>query len=330
MNPSFSIIIPVYNVAPYLCECLNSILNQTFQEWEAICVDDGSTDRSGEILDDYCRMDSRFKVIHKENGGVSSSRNVGIDSATGDWIAFVDADDVWAPWTLEYVSRAIKEDKDVDLVRFDTLDFPENGNHPWDVSSSTPYVFEIEDISERIDAMNVTNYFGGKTYRRDIVSGVRFSNYTVGEDLLFLMQCMNRARKQVHVKACCYGYRQRFSSASHSYVSTRKMKDMLGYIPRILESYDSSSKSIDKFLWRIFSNQLMEQFFVSFIKMDSDVRQELWSEWMFTLGNVLRLKKLQCFQKFRIKMLLIMPILPVAYILCYIPYYMKVKYGLKR
>ena len=150
-------------------------------------------------------------------------------------------------------------------------------------------------------------------------------DYTFGEDLLFLMQCMDRAKKQIYVNACCYGYRQRFGSASHSGISTRKLKDMLGYIPRILQSYDSSSKFIDKRLWRIYSNKLLEQFFVSLIKMNNAEIQKLWSEWINTLGNVLHLKKLQCFQKFRIKMLLIMPHFSIAYVLCYMPYYIKVK-----
>ncbi len=88
-----SIIIPVYNVEKYLKDCLNSILNQSFYDIEIILVDDGSTDSSGKICDDYALKDSRIRVFHKENGGVSIARNLGLDKALGDWVMFVDADD---------------------------------------------------------------------------------------------------------------------------------------------------------------------------------------------------------------------------------------------
>ena len=100
MTPFFSIIIPVYNVAPYLRECLDSVLAQTFTDWEAICVDDGSTDCSGAILDEYAAKDSRFRVIHQPNAGVSAARNKGLDIVQGQWIWFVDGDDYLMPLAL--------------------------------------------------------------------------------------------------------------------------------------------------------------------------------------------------------------------------------------
>ena len=92
-----SVIVPVYNVAPYLRECLDSLLAQTCADWEAVCVDDGSTDGSGAILDEYAANDPRFRVIHQKNAGVSAARNAAIDVAKGEWIAFLDADDAVSP-----------------------------------------------------------------------------------------------------------------------------------------------------------------------------------------------------------------------------------------
>ena len=89
-----SIIIPIYNVERYLEETINSVLKQTFTDFELILVDDGSTDNSGKICDKYAQKDSRVKVIHKPNGGVSSARNAGVDNATGEFIGFVDSDDI--------------------------------------------------------------------------------------------------------------------------------------------------------------------------------------------------------------------------------------------
>lgn len=93
MNPKISVIVPVYNTEKYLHRCVDSILAQTFTDFELLLVNDGSTDGSGAICDEYAQKDSRVRVFHKENGGVSSARNIGIDNAQGDWITFIDSDD---------------------------------------------------------------------------------------------------------------------------------------------------------------------------------------------------------------------------------------------
>lgn len=94
MQPQFSFVVPVYNVAQYLREFMDSVLSQTETNWEAICVDDGSTDDSGVILDEYAAKDDRFVVVHQTNAGVSVARNVGLDHVRGDWFFIVDPDDV--------------------------------------------------------------------------------------------------------------------------------------------------------------------------------------------------------------------------------------------
>lgn len=112
-----SVIVPVFNVAPYLRDCLDSLCVQTFSEWEAVCVDDGSTDSSGAILDEYAAKDHRFRVIHQSNGGVSAARNRAIDAARGDWLGFLDGDDTierdWFERMIKHASNA------VDLVHSD-------------------------------------------------------------------------------------------------------------------------------------------------------------------------------------------------------------------
>lgn len=93
MNPIISIIIPVYNAEKTLNRCVDSVLNQTFHDWELLLIDDGSKDRSMYLCDEYALKDKRIKVFHKKNGGVSSARNMGLDYARGEWITFVDSDD---------------------------------------------------------------------------------------------------------------------------------------------------------------------------------------------------------------------------------------------
>lgn len=97
MNKLITVIVPVYNVAKYLEKCVKSIQDQTYKSLEIILVDDGSTDSSGAICDKYATEDSRIRVIHKPNGGLSSARNAGLDAATGDYVGFIDSDDYIAP-----------------------------------------------------------------------------------------------------------------------------------------------------------------------------------------------------------------------------------------
>ena len=115
-SPLVSVIVPVYNVAPYLEQCLDSIVNQTYRNLEIILVDDGSTDESGAICDRYAEQDSRIKVVHKENGGQSSARNVALDMMMGEWVLFVDSDDWIELNTLELLFE--QKDERADLVEF--------------------------------------------------------------------------------------------------------------------------------------------------------------------------------------------------------------------
>ena len=113
--PLVSIIIPVYNVEKYLPKCIDSIITQTYKTIEIILVDDGSDDSSRQICDEYASVDSRIKVIHKDNGGVSSARNRGLDIATGEWVLFVDADDILPNDALDYYAEVVNKN-DVDMV----------------------------------------------------------------------------------------------------------------------------------------------------------------------------------------------------------------------
>ena len=101
-----SVIVPVYQVEAYLPQCIDSILAQTFRDFELILVDDGSQDRSGAICDEYAGRDERVRVLHKENGGLSDARNAGLEQAKGDYFLFVDSDDFIAPMMLEQIGRA--------------------------------------------------------------------------------------------------------------------------------------------------------------------------------------------------------------------------------
>ena len=109
-----SIIVPVYNAEKTLNRCVSSILSQTFQDWELLLIDDGSTDRSGKLCDEYAAKDQRIKVFHKKNGGVSSARNIGLDHAKGQWVTFVDCDD----WIVDSALDIDYDETNEDLLLF--------------------------------------------------------------------------------------------------------------------------------------------------------------------------------------------------------------------
>lgn len=123
-SPLFSIILPIYKVEEYLNECVDSILNQSFINYEIILVDDGSPDRCPEICDKYAKNDERIRVIHKKNGGLSSARNRGVEFAKGEYIIFVDSDDYWNDTgALAEIARKIEELKSVDVLIFNNIDY---------------------------------------------------------------------------------------------------------------------------------------------------------------------------------------------------------------
>lgn len=117
MAPKISIIIPMYNVEKYLRRCLDSVKNQTFSDWQAILVDDGSPDKSGEIAESYAKKDKRFIVVHKENGGLSDARNAGMPFAKGEYIMYLDSDDFIHPQTME-IAYFMAQQNNSDIVSF--------------------------------------------------------------------------------------------------------------------------------------------------------------------------------------------------------------------
>ena len=124
--PAISVIIPIYNVEKYLRRCLDSVKNQTFPDWEAICVNDGSPDNSAEILEEYAKKDARFKIVNKENGGLSDARNAGMAVASGKYILYLDSDDFIHPQTMEIAySLALRDGSDIVSFRYDRIYRPQ-------------------------------------------------------------------------------------------------------------------------------------------------------------------------------------------------------------
>lgn len=218
MKDKISIIVPVYNVEKYLAECVDSITKQTYQNLEVILVNDGSTDRSGAICDQFAQIDNRIIVIHQKNQGISASRNAGLQIATGDYIGFVDSDDVIHPQMYQWLIQAMKG-TDTDVTICHELAFCEDTCNFSQMTS-----FHIERIEDKRQVFmhfmdnwtGPVNFVWNKLYKRKLWEGLRFKENIKMEDMYIQPELMNRIERAVWIKEALYGYRQRQGSTMNS------------------------------------------------------------------------------------------------------------------
>ena len=180
-----SVIVPVYNSEKTLCRCVDSVLRQTYQNFELLIINDGSLDHSGEICDEYAQKDSRVRVIHKTNGGVSSARNVGLDNARGEWVTFVDSDDYLQEEYLN--SFPIACNADVIIGSFIAIN--EMGSQVIISSNVPPGVyFHSSSFTQEYITNTKLKVPWCKFYRKSLLSDIRFNEkMVVGEDWHFNM-----------------------------------------------------------------------------------------------------------------------------------------------
>lgn len=225
-----SIIVPVFNVEKYLKECIQSVLNQTFQQWELLLIDDGSKDSSPDICDYYASLDNRIKVIHKKNEGVSIARNVGLDLATGTYIIFLDSDDYWYDATALEQLFSAAQSNDVDLIRGEYKAVNEKGEDLFlrpvsDLRNS--YAGRLLDSSDFIQyAINGEFFLVLTLIRSSVIKDIRFTpNRIFLEDMLFYSQlCLKDLRCMYVPSIRFYAYRKNLSSVSFK-ANPQKLSD---------------------------------------------------------------------------------------------------------
>ena len=217
-NALLSVIIPVYNVQDYLDECLQSVVSQTYPNLEIILIDDGSTDHSGEMCDGWQRKDSRVRVIHMGNGGQAKARNTGMANAWGDYVGFVDSDDVIEPDMYERLLKlCIDHNMALSCARFDT--FGENG---WNDSPETgkAEILSAHDMLEMIiwpwvtEERFASSSVWDRLYRRDLIQGLRFPDGKLYEDIPFSTEAIVRAGECAYINQSLYHYRVRKTSTT--------------------------------------------------------------------------------------------------------------------
>ena len=227
MKDLVSIIVPVYNLENYIERCVESLINQTYTNIEIILVVDGSRDRSDEICDGFAEKDSRIKVIHKENGGLSSARNCGIDNAGGEYIMFVDGDDFISETMVEKLKNALSEnDADMSVCSFKNI--YEDGTAVKEMDDDNPItdsVMSAEDVYRALLKKGNWYYIvtWNKLYKKEIWDGVRYPVGKIHEDEFVIGDIVSKTNRIVTISDKLYMYIQRKGSITNKEYSVKRL-----------------------------------------------------------------------------------------------------------
>ena len=229
MKDLISVIVPVYNIAGYLPQCLDSILNQDHKKLEVILIDDGSTDASGETCDQYALQDSRIRVIHQKNGGAAAAKNAGLRIATGEYLAFADSDDYLEPESYSYMLQALK-DSDAQAGEFSFRYVSRSGGKDHIIYSQRECVSAKEYLLRFTKGWNCALLWN-KLYRRELFDGIFFEEGHRIDDEYFTYRGIMNARSVVCDSRIVYNYRLRRSGAMLNPVAgQQRMLDRLDFM----------------------------------------------------------------------------------------------------
>lgn len=252
--PKISVIIPCFNVEAFVGECLDSVINQTFDDMEIICINDGSTDNTLGILESYAKSDERIMILDQDNQGLSASRNRAMEIAKGDYIFFLDSDDYIEPTTFEELI-GLAEEKSLDLIIFKLRNFDnETKEEQYDKYYSMPFlkeivgdnVFNYKDLGYKMLILSVTA--PGKLFKRELIQDLRFPVGLIFEDNPFFTEVMFKAERVFFLDEYFYNRRVHLSSITNS--STDKFSDWIEIsnilldIVKKCDYYDVCNKAI--------------------------------------------------------------------------------------
>lgn len=235
-RPLISVVVPVYNVEKYLSTCLESIINQSYTNLNIVLVNDGSTDGSLLLCEEYSKKDPRIMVVNKQNGGVSSARNLGIQKSTGEYICFVDADDYIFNDYVEYLYNLIKDDEDIDISLTTELSTNYCSNK---TSKCFSYITTGADAAILILSYRIPIGCYCKLFRRNFIeknSISFFEDLSMGEGFNFNFLCFQNSNKVAIGNKKIYYYRQDNSLSATSTFSMFKCENGLFAIDRIIDN----------------------------------------------------------------------------------------------
>ncbi len=274
-----SIIIPVYKVEAFLGACLDSVLAQTYKDWEAICINDGSPDNCPKILEEYAARDSRIKVIHQENKGLSVARNTGLKSATGEYVLFLDSDDVLHPQALEICAHLADENQ-AEMVSFALervpanakIDFPTYQLEKLKIKlTDTPLYFQKKRCKFKVLVNACT-----KLYRKELIQDLAFIEGITFEDYPHTFAVLKRHPKSVLVNEALYYYTVNPESISHRILAPKNIFDYHTGLKFIYETYKDAPQKERKFVLREIFPNILKQQLNRILKSPKELQPTLW------------------------------------------------------
>ena len=289
-----SVVIPFYNLERYVRPCLDSVFAACRRadgvvSPELVCVDDGSTDSTGALLDEYAGLAGRqgvaglsVRVVHKPNGGEGSARNAGVAASTGDWVTFLDGDDVWLANCLEVAAPLMARHRDADIVALRYANF-DDGAEPPDPTAAAEKAIDVrsEVPSEVVLEVGVFPTF----FRRDFVAEGRFSSLPLGADRLYMAQCFARAHKVVKCDAVVHGYRVRAGSMARAAWNARKVSSQCDFAFGSLVALARSGKRVGREGLEYLASLWLSDVPNRLARIPRGERREAWEHWRGTLGS---------------------------------------------
>ena len=255
--PEISVIVPIYNVEKYLPKCIDSLLEQTFSDFEAICVNDGSPDNSAKILEEYSQKDKRINIITRENGGLSAARNSGMDKATGKYIYFLDSDDYLHPQALEIMHKTITfHDADFTTCLYQPVyqdTTPEIKKYDFSYSKAKIITNPLSALLCKKSKIHINVWT--KLYKASTLKDQRFYSGICYEDLHFNPIFFEKSQKGVYIDLPLYFYLKRGDSIMGSDFTIKKSNDYFAVI-RDLHRHFTQSKEPLSFQQKNFLNQI--------------------------------------------------------------------------
>lgn len=258
-----SIIVPIYKVEQYLEECVQSLLNQTYKNLEVILVDDGSPDNCGKLCDEYAKKDGRIKVIHKENGGLSSARNAGLDIAKGEYIAFVDSDDCVSNKFIETLYR-LCEDNDADIAVSEYIKFSDKVDVDTEIKEKNIKKYDSVTMQKLIYSNECVKFVvvWNKLYKRRIYEDLRFPIGKINEDEFTTYKAYDKTNKDVvATNEVLYYYRYNENSIMGKKFNEKRLDVLDAYEER--KKYYLEKKDVILFEKTVYEYQgLLKRFYI--------------------------------------------------------------------
>lgn len=277
-----SVIVPIYNVEKYISRCIETIINQTYKNLEIILIDDGSTDRSGDICDEYANKDKRIRVIHKENEGPSDARNSGLSVATGEYISFIDSDD-WIALNMYEILHAAIDTEKADLAFGVTQ--RSSGNSSYNIPDDSQIILAGNDILESFiypwHNPHILKSVWDKLYRRDIIGNIKFIKGMVhGEDAHFTLEILSKCKKCVFVGKTVYYYfdiREESITAHRHKITERLFTDRIPLLKSQIQILQEAGREdLAEYQICIYYEELLNTY-VSLRNQKKDSQNKLWA-----------------------------------------------------